>query len=87
MLSKRFAAGWIAVCLSFMACGPVAAQFVHPGCLSTQADLDRIADKVAANATFYVDNLTNTVVVDPPPPTNLSRGIRSGWESARRGEH
>jgi fibronectin type 3 domain-containing protein/regulation of enolase protein 1 (concanavalin A-like superfamily) len=50
MFKKLFSMGVIATCLSFMACGPATAQFVHPGCLSTQADLVRMKAKVDASA-------------------------------------
>ena len=36
--------------MAWLACGPVLAQFVHPGCLSTQADLVRMKAKVDAGA-------------------------------------
>jgi len=50
MFTKSCLSRVIAIGLSLLACGQAAAQLVHPGCLSTQADLARMKAKVDANA-------------------------------------
>lgn len=58
-----------------------AQPFTHPGCLSTQADLDRMKAKVAANAHPWVDSWTiltanshSSLSYNPNPTPTLIRG-------------
>jgi fibronectin type 3 domain-containing protein len=51
MRLRAFSIGICGIFLPLLACGSAVAQsFVHPGCLSTQADLDRMKTKVEAGA-------------------------------------
>ena len=50
MFKKLISLGLIAACWALPVGGSLRAEFVHPGCLSTQADLNRMKAKVDAGA-------------------------------------
>jgi hypothetical protein len=59
----------------------VSSAFVHPGLLHTQADFDRMAQKVAINASPWIDswnflikNYHASLSYNPNPQVNISRG-------------
>ena len=76
---------------AFISLHSVNAEFVHPGALSTQKDLDRIASKVAAGESpwieswdILVNNTNRFMQKDPEPQEQINAGRGGGSENYMR---
>lgn len=71
----------LSICLFFL--GDTAGQFVHPGGLHTQSDLDRMKEKVTAGVHPWIDDW-NKLIEDPQAQNTYSAGARANMGSSRQ---